>query len=155
MNLRISFASDHAGFEFKEKLIAHFISNFNTVDRGAFSAEQSDYPDYAIHVVDDIKTCYSTYGVLICGTGIGMSIMANRFPEIRACNPITIDQTRLAREHNNANVICFGARLSTFDEMIQMLEVFFNTPFASGRHEERVKKLTSYYNLMNRFVEEF
>lgn len=156
MNVKLSFASDHAGFEVKEKLISIFNNKYYSINRGTTSAEQVDYPDYALRVVDDIISHYANFGILICGTGIGMSIMANRFSQIRACNPITIKQAILARQHNDANVICFGARLSSLTDIQEMLETFIHTKFEGGRHLDRVKKLCiNSKNLMSRFAEEF
>jgi RpiB/LacA/LacB family sugar-phosphate isomerase len=156
MNIKLSFASDHAGFEMKERIIDEIKESFYLINRGTFSGEQVDYCEYAVRVAEDITNEYANFGVLICGTGIGMSIVANRFPQVRACNPIKIEQVILAREHNDANVICFGARLSTFEEIMTMLDKFIKTQFTFGRHEERVKKLSMInYNFANRFAEEF
>ena len=154
MNVKLSFGSDHAGFEVKEKLISMLSEKFHLFNRGTTSKEQVDYPDYALRVVEDLISNYADFGVLICGTGIGISIMANRFPEIRACNPTSVKQVLLARQHNNANVICFGARLSTLEEITQMLDVFIETKFEGGRHEERIKKLSlPNQNMIDKFTE--
>jgi ribose 5-phosphate isomerase B len=142
MNIKITIASDHAGFEVKEKIIKALSDKFYMINRGCFSGEQVDYPDYAIRVANDISDKYADFGILICGSGIGVAIVANRFSGVRAVNPIIKEQVILSREHNDANVICFGARLSSFDEIISMLEVFLCTKFAGGRHSERLEKIS-------------
>ena len=141
MNIKISIASDHAGFEIKEQVIKALSDKFYMINRGCFSSEQVDYPDYAMRVANDISDKYADLGILICGSGIGVAIVANRFPGVRAVNPVIPEQVVLSREHNDANVICFGARLSSFEEIMVMLEKFLCTSFAGGRHCDRLEKI--------------
>lgn len=145
--MKVIFGSDHAGYDLKQLLMAESKSLGHEVqDLGSFSAsEPVDYPDIAEAVVQNMSQDKGEgiYGCLICGTGIGMSIAANRHDFIRAavCNG-AIGSARLARAHNNANVICFGARLIKPGEAIDCLRMFLSTPFEGGRHGRRVEKLT-------------
>jgi ribose 5-phosphate isomerase B len=143
MSLVTSIGSDHAGFEMKNKVIEVLKNVFKieVQDRGCYTNEASDYPDYAAMVAEDVSRGNADYGILICGSGIGVSIVANRFHGIRACNPITLDQVVLAREHNNINVICFGSRISSYEEIVEMLKAFFFIGFLGGKHNERLKKI--------------
>lgn len=141
MNIKISIASDHAGFEIKERIIKALSDKFYIINRGCFSVEQVDYPDYAMRVANDIFDKYADFGILICGSGVGVAIVANRFSGVRAVNPLIPEQVILSREHNDANVICFGSRLSSFEEIMAMLEKFLCTSFAGGRHLDRLEKI--------------
>lgn len=136
----LAFSSDHGGFEYKEflKEVAKDWG-YNVIDCGTHSTMSVDYPDYIKPVVKEVLA--GARGVLICGSGIGMSIGANRFKSIRGalcCNSL---MAKLAREHNNANILILGERLIGKDEAIACLEAFLNTPFLGGRHEQRVEKL--------------
>ena len=145
--MKVLFGSDHAGYDLKQMLMAEAKELGHEVqDLGSFSAAESvDYPDVAEAVVQKMSQDKDedVYGCLICGTGIGMSIAANRHDFIRAavCNG-SVDSARLARAHNNANVICFGARLTQPGDAIDCLCIFLSTSFEGGRHERRVQKLT-------------
>ena len=145
--MKVIFGSDHAGYDLKQTLMAEVKGLGHEIqDLGSFSAsEPVDYPDIAEAVVQNMPQDQNegVYGCLICGTGIGMSIAANRHDFIRAavCNG-AIESARLARAHNNANVICFGARLTEPGDAIDCLRIFLSTPFEGGRHEQRIEKLT-------------
>ena len=160
MILKISIASDHAGFEVKNRIISEFDNKdfenlkdrFHFIDCGCYSKESSDYPDYAERVAVNIYNEISKYGILICGSGIGMAIAANRFPFIRAVNTINLVQVELSRQHNNANILCLGARLSIFEEIKIMITTFFSTEFLGLRHLERVNKLSK--NFLKHYVGE-
>jgi ribose 5-phosphate isomerase B len=136
----VVFSSDHGGFEYKEFLKE--VSRdwgYNNIDCGTHSSLSVDYSDYIKPVVKEVLA--GAKGVMICGSGIGMSIGANRFQFIRAalcCNSL---MAKLAREHNNANILILGERLIGKDEAIACLEAFLNTPFLAGRHERRLEKL--------------
>jgi RpiB/LacA/LacB family sugar-phosphate isomerase len=160
MILKISIASDHAGFEIKNRIISEFDNTnidsltemLHFIDCGCYSDESTDYPDYAERVAVNIYNEVSKYGILVCGSGIGMAIAANRFPFIRAVNTVNLTQVELARQHNNANILCLGARISTFEEIKLMIIKFFSTEFLGLRHLERVKKLSK--NFLKHYAEE-
>ncbi len=139
----IAIASDHAGLELKSALIKDLTEQgFSVLDLGADSAESVDYPDFAYALAAAVKESRAERGVLICGSGIGISIAANRHPEIRAALTHDIQDARLARQHNDANVICFGGRTMGTDTARDCLRVFLETEFDGGRHARRVEKLS-------------
>ena len=137
----IIIASDHAGFLVKEK-VKIFLnkSKIKSLDLGTFTEERVDYPDYAQKLALSVKK-KSSFGILICGSGIGVSIAANRFKEIRAAVCYNQLSASLARKHNNANVLCLGARLINFNNTKKIINTFISTKFEGGRHTTRVKKL--------------
>ena len=134
------FSSDHGGYELKEFLKKEAQSQgFKVVDCGTHSLESVDYPDYIEPVVRAVLK--GAQGVMICGSGIGMSIAANRFKGIRAALCCDASMTKLARSHNDANILVLGERLMSQEEALTCLLVFLNTPFEGGRHTRRVEKL--------------
>ena len=137
----IIIASDHAGFLMKEK-VKIFLnkSKIKSLDLGTFTEERVDYPDYAQKLALSVKK-KSSFGILICGSGIGVSIAANRFKEIRAAVCYNQLSASLARKHNNANVLCLGARLISLKNAQKIVYTFISTKFEGGRHINRVKKL--------------
>jgi ribose 5-phosphate isomerase B len=140
----IYIASDHAGVELKAALIQHLAATGHAVtDEGAFSTDSVDYPDYAAKVASRLKAASTTRGILICGTGIGVSIAANRFSHIRAALCQSSEEACLSRAHNNANVLCLGARVITTDAAIACVDAFLTTEFEGGRHTLRTQKLTN------------
>jgi len=144
---KIYIAADHAGFILKEFLIKELINlGFSTMDLGCDSEEKSvDYPDYAQKLCKKISQKSNTkkeIGVLICGSGIGISIAANRFKHIRAALCGNIKSAKLSRAHNDANVICFGARSISEKTALASLKTFLSTDFEDGRHGKRVQKLS-------------
>lgn len=143
MNVKkIFIASDHAGFEMKQKAISLLKDlGFDTVDLGTNDGKTSvDYPDFANKLAQNLKE-NDIYGVLICGTGIGISIAANRYSNVRCALCHDVTTAKLAREHNDANVIAFGGRMIGEAVLNDILKAFFDTEFSGGRHERRVKKL--------------
>lgn len=138
---KIFIASDHAGFELKEQLVAD-MQMLNFINLGTLNSESVDYPDYASKLVKEVKQ-HGLAGVLICGTGIGMSIAANRHPEIRAALCMNEEMAKLAREHNDANILILGARLIDFDSAKKILETFVKTNFdhENARHSRRLNKI--------------
>ncbi len=139
----VAFASDHAGFDLKEILIQNInIDTFKSCDLGTHSNQSVDYPDFGVLMGEAISTKKVFYGVLICGSGIGMSIAANRFSEVRAALVHNTVEAKLARQHNDANILCFGARLIEIDQALDCLKVFLTTKFLGGRHNKRVEKLS-------------
>jgi ribose 5-phosphate isomerase B len=138
----ISVGADHGGFELKNKL-AGFLrqKGVNVIDNGTNSPDSVDYPDYAKAVARDILEKRADFGLLVCGSGIGISIAANRFKGIRAALVTNPDYARLSRQHNNANIIVFGGRFTAFEDAKNWLEIFLSTGFEGGRHERRIAKL--------------
>lgn len=141
--IKIAIGSDHAGFIHKRELAEWLRSRgYQVEDYGAFSEESTDYPDYAVKVAHAVANGDCQMGILLCGTGIGMAITANKVAGIRAANCCSVEMARLAREHNDANILTLGARLLSVEEVKEITAVFLQTPFAGGRHLRRVKKIT-------------
>lgn len=140
--MKVSLGSDHAGFEQKEQLRAYLESKgFEVIDRGTYSDGRCDYPDFAVPVAHDVADGTSERGVLVCGTGIGMAMAADKVPGVRAANIITPQFAQLCREHNDANVITLSGRFVDLDTNKKILDVFFSTDFGEGRHTGRVAKV--------------
>lgn len=138
----VAVGADHAGFELKAELAAELRRvGFDVRDCGTDGPDSVDYPDFAEKVVDAMKGGEAQWGVLVCGSGIGMSIAANRHPGIRAALCHDEQTARLARQHNDANVLVLGARLTDAERARACLRAFFETPFEAGRHSRRVAKL--------------
>jgi len=138
----IALGADHAGYALKEYIKGLLQgSDYKIEDQGAFSRDSTDYSDYASAVAQSIIEGGADLGILICGTGLGMSMAANRFKGIRAAVCPTVEHASLGRAHNNANVLCLGARFTPEELAKDILEIFLKTPFEGGRHESRVAKL--------------
>lgn len=144
----IAIGSDHAGFEYKEK-VKDFLasSGFTVSDVGTSSNESTDYPDYAHKVAELVGKGIAHRGILVCGTGIGMSIAANKHAGVRAAAVESVEGARLSRQHNDANVLAIGARLIPWERAKEIVDIFLSTPFEGGRHERRVNKIHSLTNL--------
>ena len=137
----IAIASDHAGFELKQAVIASF-KDRKFLDLGCFSNEATDYPDYAYNLCQAIQEKRANQGILICGTGIGMSIAANRFADIRAALCTDDVMAKLAREHNDANILVLGARIIDQATALTCIDIFFKTEYiAKDKHQRRIDKL--------------
>lgn len=136
-------AADHAGFEYKEQMIQKLKVDYELVDLGPFTNSSVDYPDFANLVAEKLKIFPESMGLLVCGSGQGMALRANKFPHIRAALVYSDETAKLAREHNDANVICLGSRFCTLDEALKWTNLFLKTPFAGGRHQTRVAKIGS------------
>ncbi|MCL2851365.1 MAG: ribose 5-phosphate isomerase B [Firmicutes bacterium] len=137
----IVIACDHAGFELKEKLKAWFAQqSIKVEDVGTNSAEPVDYPVIVKKAVDLVRH-YGTKGIFVCGSGVGISIAANRYKGIRAVLTDKEVITQLSRQHNDANVLCLGGRFITFDEAKKLVQIFFETPFIGQHHQKRVQML--------------
>ncbi|MCK9266273.1 ribose 5-phosphate isomerase B [bacterium] len=140
--MKIGIGSDHAGYDMKEFLKDALIKEgYEIKDYGTSIKKSVDYPDFAEKLAKGIKKREVKTGILICGTGIGISIAANRFSWVRAARTCTIYDAALAREHNNANVIVLGGRIISNELAILMVKTFLETPFLKGRHSKRVSKL--------------
>lgn len=140
--LPIAIGADHAGFEYKT-MIKEYLEKegWQVVDKGTYSSESVDYPDFAHPVASAVESGQASAGVLVCGSGIGVSISANRHKGVRAALCWLPEVASLSRQHNNANVICLPARLVSADEAKEMIYTFLNTAFEGGRHERRVEKI--------------
>ena len=139
---KISLSSDHAGFKLKEIIKKSLIKKkIKVIDLGPKSNKSVDYPDYAKKVAKNIINKKSDLGILICGSGTGMAMSANKFKKIRAAVCYNKASTRLSRQHNNANIMALGARLTKKTDAIKLVNVFLNTKFEGGRHLRRVKKV--------------
>ncbi len=140
--MRILIASDHAGFDLKQLLTAHARAGGHEVaDLGPAGTDSVDYPDYAHRLAGRLLAGEGELGVLVCGTGIGMSITANRHRGVRAALCHDAFTAELARRHNDANVLCMGGRTTGPGVAVQMLDIFLATPFEGGRHRRRVEKI--------------
>ncbi|PLV56120.1 ribose 5-phosphate isomerase B [Thermotoga sp. SG1] len=140
--MKIAIASDHAAFELKEKVKNYLLNKgIEVLDHGTHSEESVDYPDYAKKVVQSVLSNEVDYGILLCGTGLGMSIAANRYRGIRAALCLFPDMARLARSHNNANVLVLPGRLIGSELAFWIVDTFLSTPFDGGRHERRIRKI--------------
>ncbi len=140
----ISIASDHAGFCQKQPLAAYLREQgYDVLDRGPASDDRVDYPDYAELVARDVASGEADRGVLVCGTGIGMAVAANKVDGIRAANVVTPEFAALAREHNDANIVTVSARFVDEATNCAILDAFLSTEFGGGRHADRVAKITA------------
>lgn len=139
---KVFIAGDHAGVEYKAKIAGLLKSlKHDVTDLGTNSEASVDYPDYADKIAAELKKAPNALGILICGTGIGISIAANRHKHIRAALCHSVEEGRLSREHNNANVLCLGARITSLTVAEGIVQQFLKTEFAGGRHAKRVAKL--------------
>ena len=138
----VCIASDHAGFNLKEDIKNHLIDkNVSIFDLGPYNEQSVDYPDFAKKIGNRIKLKKSDVGILVCGSGTGMAISANKIKSIRAAVCYNLKSTRLSRQHNNANIIALGSRLTKKRLSLKLVEVFLKTKFEGGRHLRRVKKI--------------
>lgn len=142
MSERIPIASDHAGFEMKEKLAATLTElGYDVQDLGTNSPASTDYPDYAHPLAQEVSSGEVKRGVLLCGTGLGMSYVANRYPHVRAAVAWSPEIAELARKHNDANILVLPARCLSQEDGVKILKAWLDTPFEGGRHERRVEKI--------------
>ena len=140
MNEIIFIASDHAGFDIKKQILNTVKANL--IDLGANTEESVDYPDYAKKLVSKIRTTENSKGILICGSGIGMSIAANRDKNIRAGLVFNAEITKLIRQHNDANVLVLPGRFIDIQEALKCVDIFLSTDFEAGRHKKRVDMIS-------------
>ena len=145
--MRVSIGSDHAGFEQKQALVDYLAGKgCDVIYRGPDSDERVDYPDFAAPVAHDVADGAADFGVLVCGTGIGMAIAANKVHGVRAVNIINTQFAALSREHNDANLVTLSGRFVPLEENERILDTFFATPFGEGRHTGRVEKIMALEN---------
>lgn len=141
--MKIAIGSDHGGYELKELVVSYLQNDGHVVtDCGCTSLDSVDYPDFAEKVCSNVRSGICDAGILICGTGIGMSIAANRYRDIRAALCHDSYTARMSREHNNANVLCIGARVIGSEVALDLVGSWVNTDFAGGRHQRRLDKLS-------------
>ena len=139
---KIFISSDHAGYKLKEEIKSYLSDKkFLFQDMGPYSDARVDYPDYAHKVAKKVKTNKKNVGILVCGSGIGMNVAANRHKNIRAAQCFNLKSTKLSRLHNDANIITLGSRLLTKKKALSCVIIFLNTKFEGGRHLKRIKKI--------------
>ena len=144
MSKTIAFASDHGGLELKNLLITYTKQlGFETIDLGTNSSDSVDYPDYAFKMAEALQQKQAKTGVLVCGSGIGISIAANRFSHIRAALIHDAYGAKMSRQHNDANVIVFGGRTTGIETAKDCLNIFLNTSFEGERHQKRIDKMSN------------
>ncbi len=142
--MRVAVGSDHAGFDLKELVKKHLIaSGFEVADLGTTNHERVDYPDYAATVTAEVRHGRAARGILMCGTGVGMCIAANKIDGIRAAAAWDLEIARLSRQHNDANVLCLPGRHMDPALALEIVRVWMNTEFEGGRHKVRVDKIAS------------
>ncbi len=142
--MTIYIASDHAGYELKQKIYHHLYhtcdTDYDLIDLGCYKSDSVDYPDFAKMLCERVTG--GDFGILVCGTGQGMNMCANKYPHIRSALVYNYEIAALAREHNNANVICLGSRFTTDEQAISYINTFLNTRFSNEpRHRDRVEKM--------------
>lgn len=140
--MRIAIGSDHAGYELKERIKKYLVTRgHEVIDKGCVTTESNDYPDFGEAVALEVSNKSCEYGIIICGTGIGISIVANKVPGVRAALCLSKEMAYLARAHNDANVIAIGARIKLIDEVEDIIITFITSSFEGGRHKKRVEKI--------------
>ena len=138
---KIYIASDHAGFKLKSSIFLEFSKKKKIIDLGPNSSISVDYPDYAKKLSKKIASDKGSFGILICGSGMGMAITANKIKNVRAALCYSNKNTKLSRLHNNANIITLGERLISKNKAINLIKIFLRTKFEGGRHLRRIKKM--------------
>jgi len=139
---KIAIASDHGGFDLKESIIAHLLNTgWEVDDLGPHSGDSVDYPDFGIKLAEEVSEKKVERGIVICGTGIGMSIVVNRFPGIRGTLCSDVFTAKLCREHNDSNILVMGGRVIGKGLAAEIVNTWLNTPFEGGRHQRRLDKI--------------
>lgn len=141
--LKISIGSDHAGFELKERIKKHF-SSIDWIDFGTNNPERMDYPDVALKLALFVSKNKNRKGILVCGSGIGMCIAANKISGVRAAVVESVESATLSRAHNDSNILCLGARLLSREKTMKIIQAWMKTPFEKGRHSKRLRKIKVY-----------
>lgn len=141
-NLYIAVGSDHAGFEYKESIKEMLIDlGYKVNDFGTFSSDSVDYPDFVHPLAESVERKETDFGILVCGSGQGVCITANKHQDIRAALCWTAKLAEMTRKHNNANVLCLAQRFMELEDVFEIVKTFLNTSFEGGRHENRVAKI--------------
>lgn len=142
MSLTISIGSDHAGFSHKEALKTMLVdAGYTILDVGTYSTDRVDYPDFGVKAATLVADGAADFGVIVCGTGIGISIAANKIKGVRAANVTSVEMAALSRQHNNANIVAVGERITPVELAKEIVNTFLSTDFEGGRHTGRVAKL--------------
>lgn len=145
--MKIAIASDHAAFELKEKIVQHLKElGHEPMDFGVYDDSSVDYPDYGVKVAKAVSDAEYERGVLLCGTGIGMSITANKFPGVRASLVYDHYTAKMSRLHNDSNILVIGGRTTGISTAFDIVETWLTTPYEGGRHERRLKKISDLDN---------
>lgn len=139
--MKILIGNDHAGYSLKLSIIKNLEDKYEFFDKGSYSDESVDYPDYASTIAKEIQSEKGDLGILICGTGNGVCMTANKFKRIRAVICWNEEIAKLAKQHNNANIICIPSRFIKVEEAMKIIESFILEKFEGGRHERRIKKI--------------
>jgi ribose 5-phosphate isomerase B len=140
--MKIAIGADHAGFDLKEKVRKRLEQQgHQVVDEGTLNTDSVDYPDFAAKVAHDVAEKRVDKGVLVCGSGIGMAISANKVAGVRAASINSVEEVKVSREHNDLNVLAIGSRFTPEPKAYEIVETFLNTQFAGGRHAQRVSKI--------------
>jgi ribose 5-phosphate isomerase B len=144
MKSKVVIGADHAGFELKESIIKHLnTKGYDISNHGCFSKESIDYPDFGHPVAEEVEFKENSFGIVICGSGNGINMTANKHQGVRSALCWKTEIAKLAREHNNANVLALPARYLSENEAIEIVDVFLDTQFEGGRHARRVEKITT------------
>ena len=138
---KIFIASDHAGYKLKTSVVSKFSKKHDVIDLGPKSSNSVDYPDFAKKLSRKVSSNKGSFGILVCGSGMGMAITANKIKNIRAALCYSAKNTKLSRLHNNANIITLGERLINKNKAFKLIEIFLKTKFEGGRHLRRIKKI--------------
>jgi ribose 5-phosphate isomerase B len=144
--MKIAIGNDHAGTDYKFKIVSHLKSkNIEVINHGTDANESVDYPDFVHPVAKDVERKEADFGILLCGSANGVAMTANKYKNIRAGLCWNNEIVSLIKQHNNANILCIPARYTTEEEIITMVDTFINTDFQGGRHQRRVDKISSCY----------
>ncbi len=145
--MKVALGSDHAGFELKEEIKKYLLAKgIDVLDKGTYSLDSVDYPDYGEKVGCSVASKEADFGIVCCGSAEGISISANKVKGVRCGIGYNDEVSKLLRQHNDANVIAFAGRFMTSNEVFPRVDLFLNTKFEGGRHEERVKKISAIEN---------
>lgn len=142
--MKIILAADHGGFELKEIIKEYLTKDYEIEDLGTYNNDSVDYPDYGIKAGEAINKGIASKAIIVCGTGIGISIAANKVPGIRAALCHNVEYAKLSRQHNNANVLALGGRFLQAQEAKDIVDAWLNTEFEDGRHQKRINKINEY-----------
>lgn len=140
--MKIAMGADHAGYLLKNRIRQYVTDRgHQVIDEGTNTSDSVDYPDYAVKVAEDVAAGRAERGILVCGSGIGMAIAANKVPGIRAANICNEYEAQMSREHNNLNVLTLGARILDENDATHIVQIWLDTPFSGGRHSARLNKI--------------
>lgn len=142
--MKIALAADHGGFELKEIIKEYLTADYELIDLGTYNEDSVNYPDYGIKAGEAVASKAADCGIIFCGTGIGISIAANKVPGIRAALCHCVEYAKLSRQHNNANILALGGRFLAPAEAKEIVKAWLNTEFAGGRHQTRINIINEY-----------